>query len=251
MAPVSPYLRRLNAGSKQNEVGWLVFDKPKTRNTSTPASLQTFALPVLAKALPDYIEANGVQAVRDVMGLLPSDSLAALSIICSEMGIMSLNIMAVLCHSHAQRLAVYFQETVHEEDWISIVSLDTSHDLERLELVNVSISNRGIVTLIRLAPSLIQLSLSRSKITGASIDFLPLFQNLHVLDISHCDWIEEDFVRKLCPKASNLQLISMHHCQHLGAIDVIIALNFYTRGHPVCSIKLQSKERSYSWEGFK
>jgi len=117
----------------------------------------------LAKALPDYIEANGVKAVQDLMGHFPSETLSSFSIFCSAMELMTMDVMAVLCHSHAQRMAFYFNETVEEEKWLMQLFLESSHALERLELINVNFSNRGIRTLFRICPSLTHLSLSRSQ----------------------------------------------------------------------------------------
>jgi hypothetical protein len=252
MAPVSPFHRSLNAGSRHHEIGWLVFSFPESSSsaaaaaaaTQTPAacSLQSLTLPVLAKALPDYIEANGVKAVRDLMGHFPSETLSSFSIFCSEMVLMTMDVMAVLCHSHAQRMAFYFNETVEEEDWLMQLSLESSHALERLELVNVKISNRGIGTLFRICPSLTHLSISRSQLTDDRVANPSVFHKLQVLDVSQCEWINESLLKNIIRPSSSLEVLSVRNCQYLEE-KCCLHLNLDYQGVPVLSVKRQTKDR--------
>ena len=205
-------------------------------------SLQSLTLPVLAKALPDYIEANGIKAVRNLMGHLPSDTLSSLSIFCSEMGLMTKDVMAVLCHSHAQRMAFYFNETLAEEDWLIQLSLESSYALERLELVNVNISNRGIETLFRTCPSLTHLSISRSQFTDDYVADPSVFHQLQVLDISQCEWINESLLKHIIIPSCSLEVLSVRNCQYLEE-KCFLHLYFDYQGVPVLSVKRQTKDR--------
>jgi hypothetical protein len=222
--------------SQYHEPGWLV--SSPSQMESSERSLQVYALTALAKSLPEYIEANGVKVIRDLMGRFPSETIAKVSIICSELGIMDMNIMTVLCHPETLRLSFHFSTTISEGDWQSVFLLDSVHALERLELVNVQVSDHGIRTLLRQCPSLTHISISRSHLSpGAPLDPL-LFDKLQVLDVSHCTWVDETFLQKTSHSPT---YVNVRNCKHLAPC-IVQHFNLAYRGEPVVlSVKKQER----------
>lgn len=75
--------------------------------TSTVSSLQTTCLKVLGKYLVDYLDAMGVQQLHSALSLLPSETLAALSMLTSYSTGVDNNLAHVLgAHSHVTCLSL-------------------------------------------------------------------------------------------------------------------------------------------------
>jgi hypothetical protein len=111
MSPVGWILTSTDSNSDEEDFGQEFLlsttTTTTTKNTKRFPTLQSLALMQLAKSLPDYLEAMGVEQLHRYLSLLPGPALSILSIQLSRAGTMTNDLCQVLArHAHLQRLSL-------------------------------------------------------------------------------------------------------------------------------------------------
>jgi hypothetical protein len=212
--------------------GWILNYGKEQNPPEVVESLQSKCLKLIGEYIQEYLEAMGKNELHAALSLLPSETLATLSVVVSKTSGVNNDLAIVLGkHAHVEGLcfrAAHDDQTLNDEGLLELVphlpsqgvhesweELEDDHDhalvdvlhlegcnvrLKRLELIDCPyITADAVIKLLEKCACITHLSLAGSLHTvedGVRVfrELPNLLPGLQVLDITRCSWMTTSFL---------------------------------------------------------